>query len=81
MGLNTKRHLAMDAFGLPVRVAVTQGATADCTPASRLIEGLSAEYLRADQGYDTDAVLEQAKIQGINCRHPAQEKRHRSETL
>ncbi len=51
---------------MPVRVVVTQGTTADCTQASRLIEGLSAEHLLADKGYDTDALLEQAKSQGMN---------------
>ncbi len=38
---------------MPVRVAITQGTTADCTIASTLIEGLDAEYLLADRGYDT----------------------------
>ena len=51
-GLNTKLHLAVDAFGMP-RVIVTQGTTADCTHAARLIEGLSAEHLLADKGYDS----------------------------
>lgn len=46
-GLNTKIHLAVDAFGLPVRVLVTPGTDADCTHAGRLIEGLSAAYLSA----------------------------------
>ena len=65
-GLNTKIHLAVDAHGLPVRVLVTQGPTADCTQAAKLIEGLSAEHLLADKGYDTDAILEQAKAQKMN---------------
>jgi len=30
-----------------------------------LIEGLSAEHLLADKGYDTDAILETAKKQGM----------------
>ncbi|MCB1719577.1 MAG: IS5 family transposase, partial [Candidatus Competibacteraceae bacterium] len=65
-GLNTQIHLAVDAHGLPVRVLVTQGPTADCTQAAKLIEGLSAEHLLADKGYDTDAILEQAKAQKMN---------------
>src|SRR5471030_2570290 len=64
-GLNTKLHLAVDAHGMPVRILITQGTTADCTQASRLIEGLTAEALLADKGYDTDAILEQAKNQGM----------------
>jgi transposase len=50
---------------MPVRALITQGTTADCTQASRLIEGLTAEALIADKGYDTDAILEQAKNQGM----------------
>ncbi len=50
---------------MPVRAIITQGTTADCTQASRLIEGLTAEALLADKGYDTDAILEQARNQGM----------------
>jgi transposase len=44
---------------MPVRVLVTQGATADCTQAACLIEGIVAECLIADRGYDSDAIIEQ----------------------
>jgi transposase len=64
-GLNTKLHLAVDAHGMPVRILITQGTTADCTQASKLIEGITAEHLLADRGYDTNAILEQAKTQGM----------------
>jgi len=57
--------LAVDAHGMPVRVLITQGTTADCTLASQLIEGLDAEYLLADRGYDTNQLLSQAKLQGM----------------
>ncbi len=50
---------------MPIRAIITQGTTADCTQASRLIEGLTAEALLADKGYDTDAIVEQAKNQGM----------------
>ena len=30
-----------------------------------MIEGLTAEYLLADRGYDSDAIVEQAKKQGM----------------
>jgi transposase len=49
---------------MPVRV-LTQGTTADCTQACRLIEGITAEYLLADCGYDSDAIIEQAEKQGM----------------
>lgn len=56
----------MDAFGLPVRVIITSGTAADCGHASRLIEGIAAQHLLADRGYDTNAILEQAAQQAIN---------------
>lgn len=45
---------------------VTQGTTADCTQASKLIEGITAEHLLADKAYDSDAIVEQAQNQGMN---------------
>ena len=74
-GLNTKLHLAVDAHGMPVRAIITQGTTADCTQASRLIEGLAAEALLADKGYDTDAILEQAREQGMQAVIPPKKNR------
>ena len=64
-GLNTKVHLAVDAHGLPLRVIVTEGTRVDCTQAKRLTEGICADYLIADKGYDTDLVIEDAKARGI----------------
>ncbi len=74
-GLNTKIHLAVDAFGLPVRVLITQGTTADCTRAGRLIEGLSADYLLADRGYDSNALIDQAKNQNMEPVIPSKKNR------
>lgn len=48
---------------MPVKIIITEGSTADCTQAVALIEGLSAEALLADRGYDTDAIIEQASLQ------------------
>ena len=59
-GLNTKIHLATDSFGMPVRVIITSGTVADCSKAGELIDGIDADYLLADRGYDTNAVIEQA---------------------
>ncbi len=74
-GLDTKLHLAMGAHGLPVRVVVTEGTTADCTQASLLIEGLTAEYLLADKGYDSNELIEQALSQGMEPMIPAKSNR------
>ena len=50
---------------MPVRVIITQGTTADCTQALSLIAGMEAGYLLADRGYDSDAIVNQAEVQGI----------------
>jgi transposase len=80
-GLNTKIHLAVDAHGMPVRIIITQGTRADCTQAGRLIEGLSAEYLLADKGYDTNAILGQPKKQGMNAVIPPKKNRKKNRKI
>ena len=55
--MNTKLHLAVDAHGLPVRMIITGGTTADCSQAQALIDGLSADCLMADKAYDTNVLL------------------------
>ena len=74
-GLNTKLHLAVDSHVLPVRVVVTEGTTADCTQASLLIEGLTAEYLLADKAYDSNEIIEQALAQGMEPVIPTKKNR------
>ena len=64
-GLNTLIHLAVDAHGMPIRILATEATRADCSLAHELIEGLSAGHLIADKGYDSDAIVEQAKRQGM----------------
>ena len=39
------------------RVIITKGTVADCTMARPLIDGLSAEFLLADRGYDSDEIV------------------------
>ncbi len=48
---------------MPVRIFVTQGTTADCAQTGRLIEGIDADHLLADRGYDSNVIIEQAKKQ------------------
>ena len=49
--------MAVDAFGNPVRVFITAGTVADCQLGEKLIEGIDAENLLADRGYDVDAII------------------------
>ncbi|WHZ28846.1 MAG: Mobile element protein [Nitrospira sp.] len=60
---------------MPVRVILTQGTAADCTQASKLIEGIDADQLIADRGYDTDAIIEQAAAQGTGIVIPPKKNR------
>ena len=65
-GLNTKLHLAVDSHGLPVRLILTQGTTADCSQAIPLIDGFVAEHLLADKGYDSDEIVAAALARRMN---------------
>ena len=58
-------RLAVDAHGMSVRMVVTAGTVANCTPAEALIEGIDAEYLLADRGYDTNRILAAARGAGM----------------
>ncbi len=60
---------------MPVRVVATAGSIADCSEACGLIEGLTAEHLIADKGYDSDAIIRQAKIQGMQPQIPPRKNR------
>ena len=74
-GLNTKIHLAVDAHGMPVRILVTEGTRADCKEAIHLIEGISAEALLADRGYDTNEIIAYAQDAGMDIVIPSKKNR------
>ena len=65
----------MDANGLPVRILVTAGTTADCKQATALIDGFTAEYLLADRGYDTNKLIENASQAGMKIVIPPKKNR------
>ena len=50
---------------MPIRFTVTEGTRADCTQAGALIDGFKSDYLLADKAYDTQAILDKAKSQGM----------------
>jgi transposase len=60
---------------MPIRVIVTAGTVADCTQASTLIDGLEAQYLLADKGYDSDAIVAKAESQQIEVVIPPKKNR------
>ena len=48
-----------------VRMEITAGMVVDCTGAEALIDGIEAEYLLADRGYDANRVLAAARDDGM----------------
>lgn len=56
-------------------MVITDGTTADCQQAPGLIAGLTAEYLLADRGYDSDAMVTQAQAQGMTVVIPPRKHR------
>ena len=60
-GRNTKVHVAVDAFGMPIRAIATDGSTSDCKKATELFRDLRGKYLLADKGYDSQEILDFAE--------------------
>lgn len=60
---------------MPVRAIITAGTRADCTQASALIDGISAEHLIADRGYDAESIIDTPKSQGMKVVIPPKKNR------
>jgi len=60
---------------MPVRVFVTSGTVHDCKKAGALIDGLSAAWLLADKGYDTNEIVNKAISQNMNVVIPPKKNR------
>ncbi len=64
-GNTSKIHLAVDAYGLPLRFEITGGHVNDCTAAPVLIESLpESKSVIADKGYDSQAIRTQIEAKG-----------------
>ena len=60
--------LAVDQNGRPIRAIIRGDTTTDCCQAESLRPGIPAQYLLADRGYDSQAILQtahQAEIQPV----------------
>ena len=55
--MSTKIHLATDALGNPVRIILTGGQRNDITQIEPLLDGLQADYVLADKGYDGQCAI------------------------
>lgn len=56
-GLNSKIHLTIDEYGIPVKFIVTDGTWPDCKKAINLLKNIYAKLLCADRTYDTNEIL------------------------
>ena len=78
-GLTTKIHALVDAEGRPVRIALTPGQAHDGTAAGGLLTDLEpGTTLLADRAYDSDAIRQQAKEQGVWANIPPKRNRKRT---
>lgn len=64
--MTTKIHAVVDALGNPLRFILSPGQTSDITQAAALIEGLPADHVLGDKGYDAkslrDAIADNAAV-------------------
>ena len=60
---------------MSVRMLATAGTVADCTQAEALLDGIAAEHLLADRGYDTNKVLAAARARGMAAALPPKRNR------
>ena len=64
--MTTKIHAVVDALGNPLRFILSPGQASDMTQAEALIEGLPADHVLGDKGYDAkslrDAITDQAAV-------------------
>ena len=61
---STKIHAACDAHGNPLRFILTGGEISDYRCALTLIDGMKADALLADKGYNADYIIEAAQAMG-----------------
>jgi transposase len=65
----------VDAYGMPVRMFITEGTTADCAQPHRLVGGIDAQSLIADKGCDSDTIIEEAQAAGMEAVIPPKKNR------
>lgn len=62
--MTSKIHAVVDALGNPVRWLLTGGEVADITQAKPLLDGLQADAVLADKGYDADVLINTIEASG-----------------
>lgn len=57
-------HAACEGLGYPLRFLLTGGQSNDITRGEPLVAGFHAEYILADKGYDSDALVNTIEAAG-----------------
>lgn len=73
--MSTKIHAVVDGLGNPLRWILTGGEVADITQAATLIEGLQAQAVVGDKGYDADALIALISVAGAKAVIPPRSNR------
>ena len=74
-GFSCKIHALTDSLGLPIKFILTGGQAADISQALPLLQGVKADALLADKGYDADELLSWAKAHQMEAVIPAKANR------
>ena len=63
-GFSTKVHATADSLGCPTKFILTGDNESDYTQALPLIEEQQADYVLADKGYDSQAIVDAINLKG-----------------
>jgi len=74
-GFSCKIHALCDGLGLPIKFILSGGQEAECCLAIPILENVKATAVLADKGYDTNALREWLKEQGIKAVIPPKSNR------
>jgi transposase len=74
-GFSTKIHIAVDALGNPLRLILTAGQRHDSSLAEALIADYEPQALIANNGYDSDALIQAVTAKGIAAVIPPKKNR------
>ncbi len=73
--MTSKIHTLCDALGNPIKFVVTPGQASDYTQAEALLEDIEGQYVLADKGYDSNAIVETVEHMGAEAVIPPRSNR------
>ena len=73
--MTSKIHTLCDALANPIKFVVTPGQASDYTQAEALLEDIEGQYVLADKGYDSNAIVETVEHMGAEAVIPPRSNR------